>query len=107
MAVLALGAVRQRTHRDALIALSRVCTCRPPGAPRPVDVAGALTSTAAMAALVYGFIRAAVGLGDRLTLASFAVAVLLLALFVASRPVRRSRSCRCACSPTATAPAST
>jgi EmrB/QacA subfamily drug resistance transporter len=48
-----------------------------------LDVTGALTSAAGVAALVYGFIRAAAsGWGDRLSLGAFAVAAVLLALFV-------------------------
>jgi len=50
-----------------------------------LDLFGAVSSTAGMAALVYGFIRAATpgdGWQDRLTLSSFAVAVVLLAAFV-------------------------
>jgi len=51
--------------------------------PGRFDVAGALTSTAGMLSLVYGIIRAAShGWGDRVTLAAFAVAVVLLTLFV-------------------------
>ena len=47
------------------------------------DLAGALTSVAGMAALVYAFIRAATaGWSDRLTLAALAVAVAGLAAFV-------------------------
>ncbi|MFJ7181326.1 MFS transporter [Streptomyces massasporeus] len=46
------------------------------------DVAGAVTSTAGMASLVYGFIRAAdEGWKDRLTIGSFTAAVLLLLAF--------------------------
>ncbi|MEW2812281.1 MFS transporter [Streptomyces massasporeus] len=46
------------------------------------DIAGAVTSTAGMASLVYGFIRAAdEGWKDRLTIGSFAAAVLLLLAF--------------------------
>ncbi|MFJ3672907.1 MFS transporter [Streptomyces sp. NPDC090106] len=46
------------------------------------DFAGALTSTAGMAALVYGFIRAAdEGWRDSLTIGSFAAAVVLLMSF--------------------------
>jgi EmrB/QacA subfamily drug resistance transporter len=48
-----------------------------------VDVAGAVTSTLGMTALVYGFVHAAdAGWSDAVTLASFAAAVLLLAVFV-------------------------
>ncbi|WP_344014794.1 MFS transporter [Streptomyces thermospinosisporus] len=46
------------------------------------DVAGAVTSTAGMASLVYGFIRAAdEGWRDNLTIGSFAAAAVLLAAF--------------------------
>jgi EmrB/QacA subfamily drug resistance transporter len=49
------------------------------------DVIGALTSTAGMASLVYAFIRAAEdGWGDRLTVAAFAVAAVLLGVFLAT-----------------------
>jgi EmrB/QacA subfamily drug resistance transporter len=55
-------------------------TGRQPGG---LDVAGALTSTAGMAALVYAFIRAASnGWADRLTLAAFAAAAALLTAFL-------------------------
>jgi EmrB/QacA subfamily drug resistance transporter len=51
--------------------------------PGRFDFAGALTSTAGMVALVYGFIRSAQeGWSDTLTIGSFAVAVLLLVAFV-------------------------
>lgn len=54
------------------------------------DIAGALTSTLGMVALVYGFIRAASeGWRDPLTLASFGVAVVLLITFILVE--RRSR----------------
>ena len=47
------------------------------------DLAGAVTSTAGMTALVYGFVRAASdGWSDGITLASFAAGVTLLAAFV-------------------------
>jgi EmrB/QacA subfamily drug resistance transporter len=47
------------------------------------DLAGALSSTLGMTALVYGFVRAAAnGWGDRLTVGSFAAAALLLTAFV-------------------------
>ncbi|MFF4490197.1 MFS transporter [Streptomyces sp. NPDC001544] len=50
--------------------------------PGRFDIAGALTSTAGMATLVYGFIRAAEeGWRDSLTLASFGAAVVLLLAF--------------------------
>ncbi|MGW0132793.1 MFS transporter [Streptomyces sp. NPDC003299] len=51
--------------------------------PGRFDIAGALTSTAGMASLVYGFIRAAEeGWRDSLTLGSFAAAFVLLVAFV-------------------------
>ncbi|MEU3078767.1 MFS transporter [Streptomyces laurentii] len=51
--------------------------------PARFDLGGALTSTAGMSALVYGFIRAAEsGWADPLTLTSFALAAVLLAVFV-------------------------
>lgn len=47
------------------------------------DIAGAVTSTAGMASLVYGFIRAAdEGWRDNLTIGSFAAAAVLLLAFV-------------------------
>jgi EmrB/QacA subfamily drug resistance transporter len=50
--------------------------------PGRFDLGGALTSTAGMAALVYGFIRAAQdGWSDRATVGSFTAAVVLLAAF--------------------------
>jgi EmrB/QacA subfamily drug resistance transporter len=58
--------------------------------PGRFDIAGALTSTAGMVLLVYGFIRAAQeGWRDALTLASFAGAVIVLAAFILIE--RRSR----------------
>ncbi|MFJ9835772.1 MFS transporter [Streptomyces sp. NPDC101169] len=51
--------------------------------PGRFDIAGALTSTAGMASLVYGFIRASEeGWRDGLTLGSFGAAVVLLVAFV-------------------------
>jgi EmrB/QacA subfamily drug resistance transporter len=61
--------------------------------PGRFDVAGALTSTAGMTSLVYGFIRAGSnGWGDTQAAAAFAAAVVLLVLFVvnesrASQPI--------------------
>jgi len=50
--------------------------------PGRFDISGALTSTAGMAALVYGFIRAAQnGWSDAGTIGSFVAAVVLLAVF--------------------------
>ncbi|MGQ4343931.1 MULTISPECIES: MFS transporter [unclassified Streptomyces] len=52
--------------------------------PGRFDIAGALTSTAGMASLVYGFIRAAEdGWKDSLTIGSFTAAVVLLVAFAA------------------------
>ena len=54
-----------------------------PRQPGRFDVAGALTSTLGMAALVYAFIRAAAsGWGDGLAAGAFALAVVLLAAFL-------------------------
>jgi EmrB/QacA subfamily drug resistance transporter len=54
-----------------------------PRLPGRFDLAGAVTSTAGVAALVYGFIRAASnGWGDRTAIGAFAVAVVLLVAFV-------------------------
>jgi predicted MFS family arabinose efflux permease len=51
--------------------------------PGRFDITGALTSTAGMTALVYGFIRAASdGWGDGLALGAFAAAIVLLGLFI-------------------------
>jgi EmrB/QacA subfamily drug resistance transporter len=51
--------------------------------PGRFDVAGAASSTLGMSAVVYGFVRAASeGWDDRLTIASFATGVALLAAFV-------------------------
>jgi EmrB/QacA subfamily drug resistance transporter len=61
--------------------------------PSRFDVAGAITSTLGMTALVYGFVRAAAqGWGDPGTIASFTAGVALLAAFVlnerrASHPI--------------------
>jgi EmrB/QacA subfamily drug resistance transporter len=54
-----------------------------PRQPGRFDLPGAVTSTAGVAALVYAFIRSASnGWGDRLGIASFAAAAVLLAAFV-------------------------
>jgi EmrB/QacA subfamily drug resistance transporter len=53
--------------------------------PGRFDLAGALTSTGGMAALVYGFIQAAShGWSNRLAIGAFATAVVLLGLFLAN-----------------------
>ncbi len=54
-----------------------------PRQPGHFDLAGALTSTTGMASLVYAFIRAASdGWSDRLTLAAFAAAAVMLGMFL-------------------------
>jgi EmrB/QacA subfamily drug resistance transporter len=56
----------------------------PPRHPGRLDITGAIVSTAGMASLVYAFIRAGSdGWRDGRTVAAFAVAVVLIALFVA------------------------
>jgi EmrB/QacA subfamily drug resistance transporter len=51
--------------------------------PGRFDITGALTSTAGMTALVYGFIRAASdGWGDGVALGAFAAAIVMLSLFL-------------------------
>ena len=61
--------------------------------PGHFDLAGAITSTAGVTALVYGFIRAAAnGWGDRLGIGAFVLAAVLLTAFVlnesrASQPI--------------------
>jgi EmrB/QacA subfamily drug resistance transporter len=56
-----------------------------PRQPGRFDIAGAISSTAGMTLLVYGFIRAASdGWGSRLAIAAFGAAVLLLGLFLAN-----------------------
>jgi EmrB/QacA subfamily drug resistance transporter len=57
-------------------------TSRQPG---HFDLTGAISSTAGVSALVYGFIRAASnGWGDHLALGAFGLSVVLLALFIAT-----------------------
>jgi EmrB/QacA subfamily drug resistance transporter len=61
--------------------------------PGHFDLTGAITSTAGVSALVYGFIRAASnGWGDHLTLGAFGLSAVLIALFIvneskASQPI--------------------
>lgn len=63
--------------------LAPVYISEPERHPGRFDIAGALTSTTGMAALVYGFIRASEdGWRDGLTLGSFGAAVVLLVAFV-------------------------
>jgi EmrB/QacA subfamily drug resistance transporter len=66
----------------AVAACTPVFLTETPRRPGQFDVAGALTSVTGMAALVYGFIRAAsAGWSDPLTLAALALAVAALAAF--------------------------
>jgi EmrB/QacA subfamily drug resistance transporter len=58
--------------------------------PGRFDLAGAVTSTAGMTALVYGFIRAASsGWGDRMSVAAFGAAVVLLGAFLVTESQAR------------------
>nr|WP_269457332.1 MFS transporter [Pedococcus dokdonensis] len=67
-----------------LLALSRAALPNSRSHHGRIDVAGALLSTVGMTALVYGFIRAAAdGWGSGGAVASFAVALVLLAAFIA------------------------
>jgi EmrB/QacA subfamily drug resistance transporter len=66
-----------------LVALAPLYLTESERHPGRFDLAGALTSTAGMAALVYGFIRAAQdGWSNPATLGSFATAAILLATFL-------------------------
>ena len=66
----------------AVVAIAPLFVAETPRLPGRFDLAGALTATAGVTALVYGFIRAASsGWGDHLGLAAFAAAALLLVLF--------------------------
>jgi EmrB/QacA subfamily drug resistance transporter len=67
----------------AVVAVAPLFVAETPRQPGRFDLAGALTATAGVTALVYGFIRAAAsGWGDELTLAAFGAAAVVLALFV-------------------------
>jgi EmrB/QacA subfamily drug resistance transporter len=67
----------------AVLVLTPLFVTETPRQPGRFDLPGAVTSTAGVAALVYGFIRAASsGWGDTLTIAAFVAAAVLLALFV-------------------------
>jgi EmrB/QacA subfamily drug resistance transporter len=66
-----------------LLALARPTLTETPRQPGRFDLAGALTSTIGMTALVYGFVNAASdGWRDARTVGSFAIGALLLAAFV-------------------------
>ncbi|MBT2212480.1 MFS transporter [Actinomadura sp. NEAU-AAG7] len=67
----------------AIVLLAPLFVNEPPRHSGRFDVAGAVTSTVGMVALVYGFTRVAEkDWGDRVALGSFAVAVAALALFL-------------------------
>jgi len=67
----------------AVVAITPLFVSETPRQPGHFDLVGAITSTAGVSALVYGFIRAAAnGWGDHLALGAFGVAAALLALFV-------------------------
>ncbi|MEP6851217.1 MAG: MFS transporter [bacterium] len=69
----------------ALVVLARIVLPETPRQRGRFDVTGALTSTAGMVALVFGFVHAASdGWADPTTLASFVVGVVLLTAFVAT-----------------------
>ncbi len=77
----------------AVIAITPLFVSETKRQPGKFDLAGAITSTAGIGALVYGFIRAASnGWGDTVAIGSFVVAAALLALFLfnetrASQPI--------------------
>ena len=67
----------------AVLAVTPLFVGETPRLPGRFDLAGALTATAGVTALVYGFIRAASnGWGDHVALAAFGGAAALLGLFV-------------------------
>jgi EmrB/QacA subfamily drug resistance transporter len=68
----------------AVVAIAPLFVAETPRQVGRFDLAGAVTSTAGVASLVYGFVRAAAnGWGDHLTLAAFGAAAVLLAGFLA------------------------
>jgi EmrB/QacA subfamily drug resistance transporter len=67
----------------AVVAVTPLFVTETPRQPGRFDLAGAVTSTAGVASLVYAFIEAASnGWGNRTPIAAFALAVVLLAMFV-------------------------
>jgi EmrB/QacA subfamily drug resistance transporter len=67
----------------AVVAIAPLFVAETPRQTGRFDLAGAVTSTAGVASLVYGFVRAAAdGWGDHLTLAAFGAAAVLLAGFL-------------------------
>ena len=91
----------------AVVAATPLFVAETPRQPGRFDLAGAITSTAGVAALVYGFIRAASdGWGDRVGAGRVRGGGRAARGLPASpRPARRSRSRRCGCSPTPAGPA--
>jgi predicted MFS family arabinose efflux permease len=83
MAVLAVVLFINVPIGIAVLAVTPLFVGETPRLPGRFDLAGALTATAGVTALVYGFIRAASnGWGDHLALASFGGATALLGIFV-------------------------
>src|SRR6476646_3550159 len=69
----------------AVLAVTPRFVAETPRLPGRFDLAGALTATAGVTTLVYGFIRAAAdGWGNRMALVAFGVAAFLLAVLVAT-----------------------
>ena len=67
----------------AVLAIAPLFVAETPRQAGRFDLAGAVTSTAGVASLVYGFVRAAAdGWGDHLTLAAFGAAAVLLVGFL-------------------------
>jgi EmrB/QacA subfamily drug resistance transporter len=67
----------------AVLVAAPLFVAETPRLPGRFDLAGALTATAGVTALVYGFIRAAgSGWGDHLALAAFGAAAVMLAAFI-------------------------
>jgi EmrB/QacA subfamily drug resistance transporter len=67
----------------AVVAITPLFVTETPRQPGKFDLAGAITSTVGIGALVYGFIRAASnGWGDTTAIASFVIAIGLLAAFL-------------------------
>jgi EmrB/QacA subfamily drug resistance transporter len=68
----------------AVVAIAPLFVAETPRQAGRFDLAGAVTSTAGVALLVYGFVRAAAsGWGDHLALGTFGAAAVLLAAFLA------------------------
>ena len=107
VAVVALDAVRQRPDRHRGGRARAPVHPRVRAAPGRFDLAGALTSTVGMAALVYGFISAAWTAGATPSPSARSRRRRLAGHVPLIENRTSSRSRRCTCSPTATAPAAT